>query len=146
VVTIQRALEELDGVHKAVVNFATAKAFVEFDPARVTLDDMAQAIKKAGYTVGGATIRLGIEGLHCASCVGFVEEALRATQRRTQVGTGDRSAKVRTYNFPQNRVTDHRIGLTLHKLESILNGELDPLVEALRLAGARERLEGDPDR
>ncbi len=93
VTTIQRALEELDGVHQAVVNFATAKAFVEYDPARVTLDDMARAIKKAGYTVGGATTRLGIEGLHCASCVGFVEEALRATpgvlRASVNVGTGE---------------------------------------------------------
>ena len=51
--------------------------------------------------------------------------------RKAQVGRGDRSEKIRTYNFPQNRVTDHRIGLTLYRLEDILNGDLDPLVEAL---------------
>ncbi len=79
VTTIQRVLEEIEGVHKAVVNFATAKAFVEYEPAQVTLDDIGQAIKKAGYTVDGATIHLGIEGLHCASCVSFVEETLQAT-------------------------------------------------------------------
>ncbi len=54
-----------------------------------------------------------------------------AAQRRQQVGTGERSEKIRTYNFPQNRVTDHRIGLTLYRLEEILDGELDELIEAL---------------
>lgn len=53
--------------------------------------------------------------------------------RRAQVGTGERSEKIRTYNFPQSRVTDHRINLTLHKLESILDGELDELIETLTL-------------
>jgi peptide chain release factor 1 len=69
-------------------------------------------------------------------------EAERARERRTQVGTGDRSAKIRTYNFPQNRVTDHRIGLTLHKLTEVLNGDLTELMEALRLAEEEERLSG----
>jgi peptide chain release factor 1 len=59
--------------------------------------------------------------------------------RKTQVGTGDRSAKIRTYNYPQSRVTDHRIGFTSHNLPAILNGELEPLVEALRLAEVEER-------
>lgn len=60
------------------------------------------------------------------------QEAQIAQSRRTQVGTGDRSEKIRTYNFPQNRVTDHRIGMTLHKLEQVLAGNLDEMVEALR--------------
>jgi peptide chain release factor 1 len=70
-------------------------------------------------------------------------EAERSRERRTQVGTGDRSAKIRTYNFPQNRVTDHRIGLTLYKLEEVLGGDLDELISALRLAEEEERMEGD---
>jgi peptide chain release factor 1 len=70
-------------------------------------------------------------------------EAARARERKTQVGTGDRSAKIRTYNFPQNRVTDHRIGLTLYKLGEVLGGDLDELVSALRLAEEEERMEGD---
>ena len=69
------------------------------------------------------------------------QEAKRAEARRAQVGTGDRSAKIRTYNFPQSRVTDHRIGYTTHDLESVLDGELDELIDALRIAGAEEKLE-----
>jgi peptide chain release factor 1 len=57
-----------------------------------------------------------------------------AEERKSMVSTGDRSAKIRTYNFPQSRVTDHRIGLTLHKLDAIMEGELDEIVEALREA------------
>jgi peptide chain release factor 1 len=68
------------------------------------------------------------------------KEAARARERRLQVGTGDRSAKIRTYNFPQNRVTDHRINLTLHRLEGILGGELDELINALRTADQEERM------
>ena len=55
-----------------------------------------------------------------------------AMARRSQVGTGDRSERVRTYNFPQGRVTDHRIGFTTHRLPEILDGDLDELIEALR--------------
>jgi len=70
-------------------------------------------------------------------------EAERSRERRTQVGTGDRSAKIRTYNFPQNRVTDHRIGLTLYQLGEVLGGDLDELISALRLAEEEERMEGE---
>jgi peptide chain release factor 1 len=74
------------------------------------------------------------------------QEAERSRERRAQVGTGDRSAKIRTYNFPQNRVTDHRINLTMHQLDAILGGELDELVDALRSAGLEERMRsGTPD-
>ncbi|MDQ7820511.1 MAG: peptide chain release factor 1 [Armatimonadota bacterium] len=57
-----------------------------------------------------------------------------AQQRRQQVGTGERSEKIRTYNFPQNRVTDHRIGLSLHRLDAVLDGDLDELIDALEAA------------
>ena len=70
------------------------------------------------------------------------QQATESAHRKQQVGSGDRSAKIRTYNFPQGRVTDHRIKLTLHKLEEILNGDLDEMVEALRLAEQTEQLEG----
>jgi peptide chain release factor 1 len=66
------------------------------------------------------------------------QEAARARARRAQVGTGDRSAKIRTYNFPQNRVTDHRIGYSAHNLTDVLDGRLDDLIAALRAAGDEE--------
>jgi peptide chain release factor 1 len=69
------------------------------------------------------------------------QEAERARERKSQVGTGDRSAKIRTYNFPQARVTDHRIGLSVYRLDEILQGDLDEIVTALRLAQEEERLE-----
>jgi peptide chain release factor 1 len=68
------------------------------------------------------------------------QEAERSRMRKTQVGTGDRSAKIRTYNFPQNRVTDHRIGFTMHELSKVLDGDIEPLVEALRGADVEDRL------
>ena len=73
------------------------------------------------------------------------QEAERSRQRKAQVGTGDRSAKIRTYNFPQNRVTDHRIKLTVHTLDQVLDGDLNDVIEALRLADQEERLQGDAE-
>jgi peptide chain release factor 1 len=67
-------------------------------------------------------------------------EAERARMRRAQVGTGDRSAKIRTYNFPQNRVTDHRVDLHLHELSRVLDGDIASFIEALSLANVEERL------
>ena len=68
------------------------------------------------------------------------QEAAVAADRRSQVGSGDRSERIRTYNFPQGRVTDHRIGLTLHKIDAILDGDLDELLAALITADQAERL------
>jgi peptide chain release factor 1 len=68
------------------------------------------------------------------------QEAERARMRRTQVGTGDRSAKIRTYNYPQSRVTDHRIGFTTHNLQGVMDGDIQPLIEALKMADVEERL------
>ncbi|MDQ6885902.1 MAG: peptide chain release factor 1 [Gemmatimonadota bacterium] len=70
------------------------------------------------------------------------QEAERSRMRKTQVGTGDRSAKIRTYNFPQSRITDHRIGYTTHELERVLDGELDKLMDELSMADIQERLAG----
>jgi peptide chain release factor 1 len=67
------------------------------------------------------------------------QEAARARDRRAMVGTGDRSAKIRTYNFPQSRVTDHRINLSVHNLSDVINGDLDELVGALRMASRQEQ-------
>jgi peptide chain release factor 1 len=68
------------------------------------------------------------------------QNAQVAADRKSQVGTGDRSERIRTYNFPQGRVTDHRIGLTLHKLEMVLGGDLDELINGLITADQAERL------
>ena len=66
------------------------------------------------------------------------QEAARSRDRRAMVGTGDRSAKIRTYNFPQSRVTDHRINLSVHNLAEVLDGKIDELVDALRVASREE--------
>ena len=68
------------------------------------------------------------------------KDAARADERRLQVGTGDRSERIRTYNYPQGRVSDHRIGLTLYKLEAFLNGDLDEMIDALITADQTEKL------
>ena len=64
----------------------------------------------------------------------------RAAERRSQVGSGDRSERIRTYNFPQGRVTDHRIGLTLYKIDAVMNGSLDELIDSLRAYDRAEKL------
>ena len=68
------------------------------------------------------------------------KQASEAEARRSQIGTGDRSEKIRTYNFPQGRVTDHRIKLTLHKLDSVLNGDLDEIIDSLTAADQAAKL------
>ena len=70
-------------------------------------------------------------------------DAAVAAQRRSQVGSGDRSERIRTYNFPQGRVTDHRINLTLYKIDQIMNGALDELIDALITADQAEKLKGE---
>ena len=68
------------------------------------------------------------------------KEQEEAASRKALVGTGDRSAKIRTYNFPQNRVTDHRIGLTLYNLDKVITGDLDEIINGLQMANAQEKL------
>ena len=68
-----------------------------------------------------------------------------AADRKSQVGTGDRSERIRTYNFPQGRMTDHRIGLTLYKLEQILNGDLDEIIDALITTDQSEKLKAQAE-
>jgi peptide chain release factor 1 len=67
------------------------------------------------------------------------QEAARSAERKAQVGNGDRSGKIRTYNYPQSRVTDHRIGLSVHNLDDVLDGKLDELITALRRTSREER-------
>ena len=66
-----------------------------------------------------------------------------ASERRSQVGSGDRSERIRTYNYPQGRITDHRIGLTLYSLENFLNGDIGDMIEALITADTAERLKNN---
>jgi len=66
-----------------------------------------------------------------------------ASDRRAQVGTGDRSERIRTYNYPQGRMTDHRIGLTLYTLDSILNGNIGGIIDALATAETAEKLKNN---
>ena len=67
------------------------------------------------------------------------QNAARSAERRSQVGTGMRNERIRTYNFPQGRVTDHRIGLTLYKLGAVLDGDLDELIDGLILADETQK-------
>jgi peptide chain release factor 1 len=71
------------------------------------------------------------------------QQAALGAERRSMVGSGDRSEKIRTYNFPQNRVTDHRIGLTLHQLDFVMDGKLDVIIDALITYYRTRKLEGD---
>ena len=68
------------------------------------------------------------------------QDAEVAAQRKSQVGTGDRSERIRTYNYPQCRITDHRIGLTLYRLDDLLNGDLDQVIDPLITADRAEQL------
>jgi peptide chain release factor 1 len=71
------------------------------------------------------------------------QQAERSRMRKSQVSTGDRSAKIRTYNYPQSRVTDHRINVTLHDLPTVMDGDIGRLIEALKVADTEEQLAGD---
>ena len=74
------------------------------------------------------------------SAIGTPREKERAAQRKSLVSTGDRSAKIRTYNFPQGRVTDHRINFTTHRLNEILDGDLEEIIEKLKITEQQELL------
>ena len=69
-----------------------------------------------------------------------------AAEKKSQVGTGDRSERIRTYNFPQGRVTDHRVGLTLHRLEHILDGDIEEFIQTLTTVDQTEKLQQSAER
>ena len=71
------------------------------------------------------------------------QDAELASERKNQVGSGDRSEKIRTYNYPQGRITDHRIGLSIYQFEDFLNGNLDEMIDSLIAADRAERLKGE---
>ena len=66
-----------------------------------------------------------------------------SSERKSQVGTGDRSEKIRTFNYPQGRITDHRIGLSIYQMENFLNGDLDEMIDSLIATDRAERLKGE---
>ena len=68
-----------------------------------------------------------------------------ANERKSQVGTGDRSEKIRTYNYPQGRITDHRIGMSIYQMENFLNGGLDEMIDNLIAADRAEKLKGEEE-
>ena len=72
-------------------------------------------------------------------------DAKLANERKTQVGSGDRSEKIRTYNYPQGRITDHRIGMSIYQIEDFLNGNLDEMIDNLIAADRAEKLKGDEE-
>ena len=71
------------------------------------------------------------------------KEASVGNVRKSKIGTGDRSEKIRTYNYPQNRVTDHRIGFSTMTLDRVMNGELDPIIDALITEDLKRKLKGE---
>ena len=73
------------------------------------------------------------------------ETAKLANERKTQVGSGDRSEKIRTYNYPQGRITDHRIGMSIYQIEDFLNGNLDEMIDNLIAADRAEKLKSTND-
>lgn len=73
------------------------------------------------------------------------QESRIASERKSQVGTGNRCERIRTYNFPQGRVTDHRIGLTLHSIDSFMNGDIGGMIDALITADTAEKLRSSED-
>ena len=71
------------------------------------------------------------------------QDAELASERKSQVGSGDRSEKIRTYNYPQGRITDHRIGLSIYQFDDFLNGNLDEMIDSLTAADRAEKLKGE---
>ena len=73
------------------------------------------------------------------------QDSAVANARRVQVGSGDRSEKIRTYNYPQGRITDHRIGISIYQMENFLNGDIDEMIDNLIAADRAERLKGEDE-
>ena len=73
------------------------------------------------------------------------QDSAVANARKSQVGSGDRSEKIRTYNYPQGRITDHRIGLSIYQMDDFLNGNLDEMIDNLIAADRAEKLKGDEE-
>ena len=94
--------------------------------------------ERSQYKNKDRAMKILVSRLYEAECAR--QNAAYAAERKSQVGSGDRSERIRTYNFPQGRVTDHRIGLTLYKIDQIMNGDLDEIIDALVTADQAEKL------
>ena len=86
---------------------------------------------------------VGFAVFHISQIVPLPQHAAEAAERRSQVGSGDRSERIRTYNFPQGRVTDHRINLTMYSLDRFMEGEIESMVEALASAAQADALKAE---
>ena len=135
---VQRVPETESGgrIHTSAITVAVLPEAEETD-IEIKPEDLKVDVMRAGGPGG--------------QCVNTTDSAVRLTHlptglvvicqdEKSQVGSGDRSERIRTYNFPQGRVTDHRINLTLYKLDAIMNGELDDLIEPLKIAAGEEAL------
>ena len=102
-----------------------------------------RALSRETLQHGIGDFEIGVHVLHVVIVLERIHQ-LQAKDRKQQIGTGDRSEKIRTYNFPQNRLTDHRIGLTNHNLAMVMEGLLQPTVDALNAYYTAEKMKGEP--
>ena len=137
----RKMFEEL-GVRVIAPNYANSGVEMLTVPAEIATAfamDWDTVIIDLGGDSGAAA--LGQYHTKLAQAERERQEASVAAERKSQVGSGMRNERIRTYNFPQGRVTDHRIGLTLYRLEQVLNGDLDELIDALSAAAEAEKLQ-----
>ena len=112
---------------------------VEEHQVEAAVDD-GLAVKREGR-VSGFTLTAAGRTRHAELLAHETGRAEQAATRRSQIGSGERAEKIRTYNYPENRVTDHRVKLTVHNLDRVLEGELDEFTEALQAEERRQALE-----
>jgi len=117
------------------VNKVSSAIRLEHVPTGITVNMREEASQHKNRAKAWRILRSRVYELHEGQ-----RRAERASQRRTMIGSGDRSEKIRTYNFPQSRVTDHRIGLSLYNLDKIMNGDMGELIAALREYDRQQRL------
>jgi len=117
------------------VNKVSSAIRLEHTPTGITVNMQEESSQHKNRAKAWRILRSRVYELYESK-----RRAERDSQRRTMIGSGDRSDKIRTYNFPQNRVTDHRIGLSLYNLDKIIEGDLGDLIEALREYDRQQRL------
>jgi len=136
------ATEAQGRIHTSTATVAVLPEAEDID-LELKPDDLRIEVSRAGGPGGQGvnTTDSAVQVLHIPTgTIVRCQDGKYSAQRRGQIGTGGREEKIRTYNFPQNRVTDHRIGLTLYNLDRVMNGDLGELIRALQAAGVKERL------